>query len=331
MISTNLTNRVVWPPRRRAAARAVAAALLLAFATPTAAVRGLPLASQSAKVATSRGWLGRPKAAQPGNLILVRNGLPDWGLPEEQYIGWADPDISEEGQMQVRSAARLLVESGFTIDVVHTSQVRRAAALGSPAPLARADAGSQGLRVLRVRRSRARARDRSGEAASPPHLIRRRHCLPVGSPARPPARPPPSLLRCFARAQMKRSIRTVWIILHELERIYLPVRRAARHAPRPPRPRDWRTQIESPIQRDATRGHATPRDATTRDATRCERAREPPAPQAFSHATALTIAAARHAPPSPSPPSPPPSPPPRRRFSRRSTRRGGSARGGAAR
>jgi len=85
------------------------------------------------------------KNVEPGTLILVRNGLPDWGLPEdEQFIGWADPDLSEEGQMQVRSAARLLVESGYTVDTVHTS--------------------------------------------------------------------------C-----MKRSIRTVWIVLHELERIYLPV------------------------------------------------------------------------------------------------------------
>jgi bisphosphoglycerate-dependent phosphoglycerate mutase family 1 len=84
------------------------------------------------------------KTPQPGTLILVRNGLPDWDLPEEQFIGWADPDLSEEGQMQVRSAARLLVESGHTVDTVHTSM-------------------------------------------------------------------------------MKRSIRTVWIILHELERIYLPV------------------------------------------------------------------------------------------------------------
>ena len=112
--------------RRPGAWPALGAALLVLVA-PTAAARGIPVASPSAK--PGRGWLGRANAwsagAQPGNLILVRNGLPDWGLPEEQFIGWADPDLSEEGQMQVRSAARLLVESGFTIDVVHTSQVRR--------------------------------------------------------------------------------------------------------------------------------------------------------------------------------------------------------------
>lgn len=93
------------------------------------------------------------KRLEPGTLILVRNGLPAWGLPDEQFIGWADPDLSEEGQMQVRSAARLLVESGHTVDTVHTSM-------------------------------------------------------------------------------MKRSIRTVWIILHELERIYLPVTKDWRLAAR---------------------------------------------------------------------------------------------------
>lgn len=90
----------------------------------------------------ARGRIKQPSA--PGSLILVRNGLPDWPLPEDNFIGWADPDLSEEGQMQVRSAARLLVESGHTVDAVFTSMA-------------------------------------------------------------------------------KRSIRTVWIILHELERIYLPV------------------------------------------------------------------------------------------------------------
>lgn len=121
----------------------------LALAGSAGALRGgaAPLRTPS----PSRGIRMRPGASgrvrpnlEPGTLILVRNGLPDWGLPDEQYIGWADPDLSEEGQMQVRSAARLLVESGHTVDIVHTSM-------------------------------------------------------------------------------MKRSIRTVWIILHELERIYLPV------------------------------------------------------------------------------------------------------------
>lgn len=140
-------------PRSGARPLALAAALW-AMAAATLLPAGLRPPALSRGIQMLPGASGRVrKRSEPGTLILVRNGLPDWALPDEQFIGWADPDLSEEGQMQVRSAARLLVESGHTVDTVHTSM-------------------------------------------------------------------------------MKRSIRTVWIILHELERIYLPVTKDWRLAAR---------------------------------------------------------------------------------------------------
>ena len=42
------------------------------------------------------------------------------------FTGWADPDLTEQGRREVEHAARLLMEGGYTIDVVFTSRLKRA-------------------------------------------------------------------------------------------------------------------------------------------------------------------------------------------------------------
>lgn len=61
---------------------------------------------------------------RPGTLILVRNGAAH--SPNQDFLGWSDPDVSEIGLREVKHAARLLREAGYDIDVVFTSRLKRA-------------------------------------------------------------------------------------------------------------------------------------------------------------------------------------------------------------
>jgi 2,3-bisphosphoglycerate-dependent phosphoglycerate mutase len=61
----------------------------------------------------------------PGTLILVRHG--DSVIRDElTFTGWIDVDLSEEGVLQVKNAARLIASEGYTIDLVYTSRLKRA-------------------------------------------------------------------------------------------------------------------------------------------------------------------------------------------------------------
>jgi len=62
---------------------------------------------------------------EPGTLILVRHGQSLWNY-NKTFTGWADPDLSERGCREAEHAARLLLESGYKIDVVFTSRLKRA-------------------------------------------------------------------------------------------------------------------------------------------------------------------------------------------------------------
>jgi 2,3-bisphosphoglycerate-dependent phosphoglycerate mutase len=65
------------------------------------------------------------RAKSMGTLILVRHGDTQWDR-RRRFTGWADPGLSEAGEQQASQAARALLESGYTFDVVYTSVLKRA-------------------------------------------------------------------------------------------------------------------------------------------------------------------------------------------------------------
>lgn len=62
---------------------------------------------------------------KPGALILIRCGESTWNL-NQTFTGWADPDLTADGQRECEHAARLLVAQGYQPDVVYTSRLKRA-------------------------------------------------------------------------------------------------------------------------------------------------------------------------------------------------------------
>ena len=59
-----------------------------------------------------------------GTLILIRHGETETQRGTA-FIGWSDPDLSAEGRRQTTEAARAILETGYTVDVVHTSLLKR--------------------------------------------------------------------------------------------------------------------------------------------------------------------------------------------------------------
>jgi 2,3-bisphosphoglycerate-dependent phosphoglycerate mutase len=60
-----------------------------------------------------------------GKLLLVRHGQSIWNL-ENLFTGWTDVDLSEVGHAEAASAARQLLAEQLSIDVAHTSVLKRA-------------------------------------------------------------------------------------------------------------------------------------------------------------------------------------------------------------
>jgi 2,3-bisphosphoglycerate-dependent phosphoglycerate mutase len=58
-------------------------------------------------------------------LVLVRHGQSDWNL-KNLFTGWKDPDLSEQGIAEAKSAGRKLKEQGLTFDLAFTSDLTRA-------------------------------------------------------------------------------------------------------------------------------------------------------------------------------------------------------------
>ena len=58
-------------------------------------------------------------------LVLLRHGESEWNL-ENRFTGWTDVDLSKKGEIEARLSGRLLKESGYEFDVVHTSVLVRA-------------------------------------------------------------------------------------------------------------------------------------------------------------------------------------------------------------
>mmetsp|Transcript_10857 Transcript_10857/g.23911 ORF Transcript_10857/g.23911 Transcript_10857/m.23911 type:complete len:392 (-) Transcript_10857:11-1186(-) len=58
-------------------------------------------------------------------LILLRHGESEWNS-QNRYTGWCDVSLTKRGEMEARSAGRLLYENGIEIDHAFTSVLRRA-------------------------------------------------------------------------------------------------------------------------------------------------------------------------------------------------------------
>lgn len=60
-----------------------------------------------------------------GKLILLRHGQSEWNA-SNQFTGWVDVDLTEQGEAEARRGGELLVEAGVLPEVAYTSLLRRA-------------------------------------------------------------------------------------------------------------------------------------------------------------------------------------------------------------
>ena len=60
-----------------------------------------------------------------GKLILVRHGQSEWNK-SNQFTGWVDVDLTEQGEAEAVNAGTLMVEKGVLPDILFTSLLRRA-------------------------------------------------------------------------------------------------------------------------------------------------------------------------------------------------------------
>ena len=58
-------------------------------------------------------------------LVLVRHGQSEWNL-SNQFTGWTDVDLSENGVKEAIEAGKVLKEKGYTFDLAYTSVLKRA-------------------------------------------------------------------------------------------------------------------------------------------------------------------------------------------------------------
>ena len=60
------------------------------------------------------------------NLILVRHGQSKWNK-EKRFTGWADIDLTKQGQEEAEHAGKLIKELNIEFDAYFTSELKRAA------------------------------------------------------------------------------------------------------------------------------------------------------------------------------------------------------------
>jgi len=58
-------------------------------------------------------------------LVLLRHGESQWNL-ENRFTGWTDVDLTENGIVEAKSAGQILINGGYTFDLVYTSVLMRA-------------------------------------------------------------------------------------------------------------------------------------------------------------------------------------------------------------
>lgn len=59
------------------------------------------------------------------NLILLRHGQSQWNL-ENRFTGWTDVDLTKKGELEAKSAGKILKSEGFKFDLIYTSFLKRA-------------------------------------------------------------------------------------------------------------------------------------------------------------------------------------------------------------
>jgi 2,3-bisphosphoglycerate-dependent phosphoglycerate mutase len=58
-------------------------------------------------------------------LVLLRHGESTWNR-ENRFTGWTDVDLSDQGRVEAREAARLMAVEKYELDVAYTSVLKRA-------------------------------------------------------------------------------------------------------------------------------------------------------------------------------------------------------------
>ena len=58
-------------------------------------------------------------------LVLLRHGESEWNA-SNQYTGWCDVNLTKKGELEARTAGRLLYENGIELDQAFTSVLKRA-------------------------------------------------------------------------------------------------------------------------------------------------------------------------------------------------------------
>ena len=58
-------------------------------------------------------------------LILLRHGQSTWNL-ENLFTGWTDVGLTEQGEIEARTAGRLMADEGLKPDIMFTSVLKRA-------------------------------------------------------------------------------------------------------------------------------------------------------------------------------------------------------------
>jgi 2,3-bisphosphoglycerate-dependent phosphoglycerate mutase len=58
-------------------------------------------------------------------LVLLRHGESVWNK-SNQFTGWADVDLTDNGREEAKRAGQLMAASGFDFDLAHTSVLKRA-------------------------------------------------------------------------------------------------------------------------------------------------------------------------------------------------------------
>lgn len=61
----------------------------------------------------------------PGTLVLVRHGQSEWNL-QNLFTGWRDPDLTEQGREEAKTAGTLLKMADIAPDIYFTSMLQRA-------------------------------------------------------------------------------------------------------------------------------------------------------------------------------------------------------------
>ena len=58
-------------------------------------------------------------------LVLLRHGESQWNL-ENRFTGWTDVDLTAKGELEAKTAGKVLKENLFEFDLVYTSVLQRA-------------------------------------------------------------------------------------------------------------------------------------------------------------------------------------------------------------